>query len=37
MYISVDILGFNGLIMKCVSNVIVIVANYVASKLMIFK
>lgn len=37
MYISVDILGFNGLVMKCVSNVIVIVANYVASKLVIFK
>lgn len=37
MYVSVDLLGFNGLIMKCLSNVFVIVANYVASKLVIFK
>ena len=37
MYLSVDILAFNGLLMKTVSNVIVIVLNYIASKLIIFK
>lgn len=37
MYITVDILGLNGLIMKCLSNVIVIIVNYIASKVIIFK
>lgn len=37
MYITVDMLGLNGLIMKCLSNVIVIIVNYIASKVIIFK
>ena len=37
MYVSVDILAWNSTLMKCISNVIVIIANYVASKLVIFK
>lgn len=37
MYVAVDVLILNSMIMKCVSNVVVIVANYVASKLVIFK
>ena len=37
MYLFVDVWGFSGLITKCFSNIIVIVANYVASKLIIFK
>lgn len=37
MYVSVDKLGLPNMGMKCLSNVIVIVANYVASKLVIFK
>lgn len=37
MYLSVDVLRLNELIMKILSNVIVIVLNYVFSKLIIFK
>lgn len=37
MYVAVDKLSFNSLAMKCISNVIVIIANYVASKLIIFN
>ena len=37
MFIFVDILSFNDMWMKIISNVIVIVLNYVASKLLIFK
>lgn len=37
MYLFVDILFFNDLIIKILSNVIVIVMNYVLSKLIIFK
>ncbi len=37
MYLSVDVLKLNELIMKILSNVIVIVLNYVFSKLIIFK
>ena len=37
MWFSVDVMGLNGLVMKFVSNVIVIVLNFVASKLIIFK
>jgi putative flippase GtrA len=37
MWFSVDVLGLNDLVMKLVSNVIVIVLNFVASKLIIFK
>lgn len=37
MYVFVDIIGINDLIMKVISNIIVIVLNYIASKLFIFK
>ena len=37
MYISVDLLGFSGFIMKLVVNVIVVISNYLASRFMIFK
>lgn len=37
MYMCVDILHFNDLIMKVLSNVLVIILNYIASKLFIFK
>ena len=37
MWVSVDILGWNDIVMKVISNMIVIVLNYVASKLVIFK
>lgn len=36
MYITVDLLSFNALIMKFISNIIVVVLNYIASKLIIF-
>lgn len=37
MYVTVDVLTRNSTLMKCISNVIVIVANYIFSKLVIFK
>lgn len=37
MWLTVDIWGWAGMIMKIVSNVIIIVINYVASKLLIFN
>lgn len=37
MLIFVDILNVNDILMKIVANVIVIILNYVASKLLIFK
>lgn len=37
MYIFADWLAFNDLIVKITSNVIVVILNYVASKLFIFK
>lgn len=37
MYVFVDLLLFNGTIMKLITNFIVIVINYIASKLIIFK
>lgn len=37
MYIGVDILNYNGLLMKILSNVFVLVSNYIGSKLFIFK
>ena len=36
MYIFIDVLGFNALIIKFIANVIVVILNYVASKLIIF-
>jgi putative flippase GtrA len=37
MYLTVDILKWNALIMKILSNVIVIILNFVFSKIIIFK
>lgn len=37
MYIFVDKCGMNDVVIKTASNVIVIIANYVASKLIVFK
>ena len=37
MAAAVDMMGWNGLLWKLISNVIVIVLNYVASKFLIFK
>ena len=37
MYVFVDVIGVNDLVMKIISNVIVIILNYIASKLLIFK
>lgn len=37
MFVFVDLLGLNDIIIKFVANIIVIVLNYVASKLVIFK
>ena len=37
MALAVDMMGWNGLVWKIISNVIVIVLNYVASKFFIFK
>lgn len=37
MYMCVDLLGWNSLAVKVASNVLVIIINYVASKLVIFR
>ena len=37
MYLTVDILKFNGILMKIISNVVVVVLNYIASKAIIFN
>ena len=37
MYVFADLLAFNDVIVKFVSNVIVVILNYVASKMFIFK
>ena len=37
MYIFVDLLAFNDLAIKVISNILVVILNYVASKLLIFK
>ena len=37
MYVGIDIFNLNKLLMKILANVVVIVANYVFSKLFIFK
>lgn len=37
MYVFVDLLFVNDLVMKVLSNVLVIILNYIASKLVIFK
>lgn len=37
MYVCVDLMGWNAFLMKIASNVLVIILNYVFSKLVIFK
>lgn len=37
MYICVDLMGWHAMLMKIISNVLVIILNYVFSKLIIFK
>lgn len=37
MYMAVDVIHSNGTIWKIISNIIVIIINYIASKLVIFK
>ena len=37
MWLFADFLGFNDVVIKTVSNIIVIILNYVASKMFIFK
>lgn len=37
MYVTVDGMALNSTLMKCASNVLVIIANYVFSKLIIFR
>ena len=37
MFVTVDLLGWNALIMKILANVIVIILNYILSKLIVFK
>lgn len=36
MYLTVDLLGWSGFVMKLIANVIVVILNYVASKKVIF-
>ena len=37
MYIFVEKIGFNDMVIKIIANIIVIILNYVASKLIVFK
>jgi len=37
MGLGVDVLGFNGVVVKVISNVLVIILNYIFSKFIIFK
>ena len=37
MFVTVELLGMNDLVMKLLTNIVVIIANYVFSKLLIFK
>lgn len=37
MFITVDFLGWNDLMMKIISNIIVIILNYIISKFFVFK
>ena len=37
MYIFVTVLGYNDLIMKVISQIIIIVSNYILSKIFVFK
>ena len=37
IFLTVDMLGFNGNVMKLVTSVLVVVLNYIGSKLLVFK
>jgi len=37
MYVTIDIFNFNSILMKIISNVIVIILNFIFSKLFVFK
>ena len=37
MYLTVTVLGLNDLVMKLIVNIVVIILNYVFSKLVIFR
>lgn len=37
MYVFVELLSFNDIVIKCISNIIVIILNYVASKILVFR
>ncbi len=37
MYVAVDLMGFDGRIIKLLSNVLVIIINYILSKFLVFK
>ena len=37
MYLCVDLLGWNDMVIKLASNVIVVILNYILSKFFIFK
>lgn len=37
IFLTVDLLGFNGNIMKLILSVVVVILNYVGSKLLVFK
>lgn len=37
MYVAVDVMGLHALLWKLISNILVIILNYIASKLLIFK
>ena len=37
IFVTVDVLAFDGIIMKLVTSVLVVIINYVASKLLVFK
>lgn len=37
MFITVDLLGWNDMVMKIISNIIVVILNYIISKFFVFK
>ncbi len=37
MYLSVDVLEFNDMVMKIISNIVIMILNYVVSELIVFR
>ena len=37
MYLAVDVMGWNGTVWKLISNILVVILNYIASRLFIFR